>query len=390
MTAPSTAGPDSRPILPGATLGVLGGGQLGRMFALAAARLGYRVHVYAPEHEAPAADAAARRTAAAYEDSAQLAAFAKSVDVVTLEFENVPRDAADVVQRYAPLRPGSHVLWHTQHRLREKRFLAAHGIPCTPFAEAADASRLAEAVATVGFPCVLKTAAWGYDGKGQHRVRSLAEAAAAQADVGGAPVIVEQFVDFQAELSVLVARSTTGASAACGPIANSHDRHILDVSTLPRAELAPYAAAAREMALAVVEALEAVGLVCVEFFLARDGRLLVNEIAPRPHNSGHLTIDACACSQFEQQVRAICGLPLGSFELLAPAAAMANLLGDLWHAGTPRWTAVLGQPDVRLHLYGKTEPRGGRKMGHLTALGSSAEQAEQRVIAARSLLASFD
>lgn len=374
------------PILPGACLGVLGGGQLGRMFAIAAARLGYRVHVFAPEDESPAADAAALRTTAPYDDESRLIQFAQSVDVVTLEFENVPREAADLVARHAPLRPAGSVLWHTQNRLREKQFLTAHGIPCVPFAAVEAEDDLPAALARVGTPCVFKTAAWGYDGKGQFRVGSLDEARQAWAAAGGGPAVLEQWVDFQCELSVLIARSPGGETAACGPIENAHARHILDVSVLPRPELAPIAATAREVALAAAAALDAVGLICVEFFLAADGRLLVNEIAPRPHNSGHLTIDACHSSQFEQQVRAICGLPLGSFDMLAPAAAMANLLGDLWQAGEPRWAEALTEPRLRLHLYGKSQPRIGRKMGHLTALADSAAEAERLVREARSRL----
>jgi 5-(carboxyamino)imidazole ribonucleotide synthase len=377
---------DAAPILPGAMLGVLGSGQLGRMFAMAAARLGYRVHVFAPEPDAPAADVAYRQTVAAFEDADAIAEFARSVDVVTFEFENIPVSATETAARFVPVRPSGGVLHQCQDRLREKGFLRAAGIPCTPFAEATTAKQLAAALAELGTPAVLKTAAWGYDGKGQTRVRSAPEAEAAWKSLGGAPAILEGFVDFQCELSMLAARSANGEEAFFGPVANEHANHILDVSTYPQARLLAVQDQAREIARTVLRQLDVVGLICVEFFLAKDGRLLVNEIAPRPHNSGHLTIDACVCSQFEQQVRAVCGLPLGSFAMTSPAAAMANLLGDVWQTGQPQWARVLADPRLRLHLYGKTEARPGRKMGHLTALADTAEAAAKLVRAARESL----
>jgi 5-(carboxyamino)imidazole ribonucleotide synthase len=327
-----------------------------------------------------------RQTVAPFEDGDAVAEFARSVDVVTFEFENIPVAAAQSAARFAPVRPSGGVLHVCQDRLREKGFLQAAGIPCTPFAEATTHEQLQAAFDELGTPAVLKTAAWGYDGKGQSLVRSVEEAAAAQSALGGASAILEGFVDFECELSMLAARSVQGEEAFFGPVLNDHARHILDVSVYPRRELARHQQAACEIARAVLRELDVVGLVCVEFFLTRDGRLLVNEIAPRPHNSGHLTIDACACSQFEQQVRAVCGLPLGSFELTAPAAAMANLLGDVWAGGEPQWTRVLAGPRLRLHLYGKTEARPGRKMGHLTALADSADSAAELVRSARASL----
>lgn len=374
------------PILPGATLGVLGSGQLGRMFAMAAARLGYRVHVYAPEVDAPLADVAWGQTIAPFDDLDAVAKFARGVDAVTLEFENIPAETAEAAAKHAPVRPSGFVLHTVQDRLREKGFLRSAGIPCTPFAEATTADELNAATAELGLPAVLKTAAWGYDGKGQSLVRTSAEAAQAQARLGPQRTILEAFVPFACELSVVAARSAAGEEALFGPVANAHADHILDVSTFPRPELEGVAAEAREIARAVLRGLDVVGLLCVEFFLTTDGRLLVNEIAPRPHNSGHLTIDACRCSQFEQQVRAVCGLPLGSFATVVPAAAMANLLGDLWSEGEPRWTTALADSRLRLHLYGKTQARPGRKMGHLTALADSAEEAESLVRAAREAL----
>ena len=370
-------------ILPGATLGVLGMGQRGRMFAMAATRLGYRVRVYAPEHDAPAADVCWRQSVGAFEDVAAVSEFAASVAVVTLEFENIAPIATETAGRHAPVRPSGFVLHTVQDRLREKRFLERIGVPCSPFAEATTTADLAAAIPAVGLPAVLKTAAWGYDGKGQSLVRSPEDAAAAHAVLGGQPCILEGFVDFQCELSMLVARSPAGEMASFGPVANDHADHILDVSTFPDPSLAPFAPAATEIATTIAHQLDAVGLLCVEFFLTRDGRLLVNEIAPRPHNSGHLTIDACRTSQFEQQVRAVCNLPLGSFEPLVGGASMANLLGDLWSPGEPDWPEVLADPQLRLHLYGKTSARPGRKMGHLTALAADADAARAAAIAGR-------
>jgi 5-(carboxyamino)imidazole ribonucleotide synthase len=379
---------DNAPILPGATLGVLGSGQLGRMFAMAAARLGYRVHVYAPEHDPPAADVALRQTEAPFNDLDAVAAFAKSVDAITFEFENIPVAAAEAAARYAPVRPSGSVLHITQDRLREKGFLRAAGIPVTPFAEATTESQLQSAITTLGLPAVLKTAAWGYDGKGQALVRTADDAMTAWRALLGAPAILEGFIDFEGELSMLAVRSPSGEEAFFGPLANDHANHILDVTTYPRPELTRHVRQATEIARAILRGLDVVGLICIEFFLTRDGRLMVNEIAPRPHNSGHLTIDACACSQFEQQVRAVCGLPLGSFELTVPAAAMANLLGDVWQAGEPRWTTVLADPRLRLHLYGKSDARPGRKMGHLTGIAATADEAAALVRAGRAALAS--
>jgi 5-(carboxyamino)imidazole ribonucleotide synthase len=386
MTASAT-NRDAAPILPGAMLGVLGSGQLGRMFAMAAARLGYRVHVFAPEHDAPAADVAYRQTVAPFEDADAVAEFARSVDVVTFEFENIPVAATETAARFAPVRPSGSVLHRCQDRLREKGFLRAAGIPCTPFAEATTRAQFDAAVSELGLPAVLKTAAWGYDGKGQSLVHSRDEAESEWAALGGAAAILEGWIDFQCELSMLAARNVQGEEAYFGPVYNEHARHILDVSVYPHPEVMKHEDAARDIARAVLRELDIVGLICVEYFLTRDGRLLVNEIAPRPHNSGHLTIDACACSQFEQQVRAVCGLPLGSFTMTAPAAAMANLLGDLWQTGEPRWESVLEDKRLRLHLYGKTEALPGRKMGHLTAIAGSVDEAAQLVRAARASLA---
>ena len=371
-------------ILPGSKIGVLGSGQLGRMFAIAARRMGYFVHVYSPDSDTPTGQVADVEVTGRYEDLDAVRAFASRVDVVTFEFENVPAAAADAAAEFVPVRPSGHVLHVAQDRLREKEFLRAHGIPTTPFLAVSTREEALQAAKDVGVPAVLKTAGYGYDGKGQARVRSEDDAVAAVPEAGGR-FVHEAFVDFELELSVCCARGVDGAFAHWGAVENVHERHVLDTSVAPAGVSDAVAREAAEIARAIVEALDCVGVLCVEFFLARDGRLLVNEIAPRPHNSGHLTFDASVTSQFEQQARAACGLPLGSTELLRPAA-MANLLGDLWSDGEPDWPAALRHPDVKLHLYGKSEPRPGRKMGHLTALAPTPAGALRTVRAAREAL----
>jgi 5-(carboxyamino)imidazole ribonucleotide synthase len=370
---------------PGSTVGVLGGGQLGRMFAMAARRLGYRVHTLAPDHDTPTGQIADVEINASYDDVDAVRQFARGVDVVTFEFENVPAAAAAAAEQHAIVRPSGHALFVAQHRLREKGFLAAHGLPVTPFAPVRSDAELAAAVDAVGCPSVLKTAAFGYDGKGQVPVRQPAEAAGAWNALGRQEAILEAFIDLDRELSVIGARGVDGSWSHFGPIENAHRSHILDVSVAPAD--APPAIEARsiEVTGAVMEALDFIGILCVECFVTRAGVLLINEIAPRPHNSGHLTFDACRTSQFEQQLRAICGLPLGAPDLLQPAA-MANLLGEVWERGMPNWAAALSFPAVKLHLYGKAAPRPGRKMGHLTALAPTAEAAKRLVLAARESL----
>lgn len=378
----------ARPIPPGSTIGVLGGGQLGRMFAMAARRLGYRVHTLAPEHDTPTGQIADVEVVASYEDLDRIRAFAQHVDVVTFEFENVSAAAAAAAEEHALVRPSGRALHVAQHRLREKTFLRDRGLPVTPFAAVEREADVAAALKAVGRPAVLKTAAFGYDGKGQlpiGRQAGEADAIAAWRALGAADAIFEELVDLEREISVVAARAVDGAIVPFAPIENAHRHHILDVSVAPAGVSPALQAEAIEVTRAVLEALDYVGVLCVEFFVARDGRLLVNELAPRPHNSGHLTFDACRTSQFEQQVRAICGYPLGSAELLRPAA-MANLLGDLWADGEPRWADALAFPDVKLHLYGKSMPRQGRKMGHLTALAATPGDARSQVVAARHAL----
>jgi 5-(carboxyamino)imidazole ribonucleotide synthase len=370
---------------PGSTLGVLGSGQLGRMFAIAARRMGYRVHTLSPDTDTPTGQVADREITAAYEDLDAVRAFAREVDVVTFEFENVSSAATEAAAHFAPVRPAGSVLHTTQNRLREKAFLAGAGFPVAPFAAVRSLADLAAALVTLGTPAVLKTAGWGYDGKGQVKIADPEEAAAAWEAIGGQEAILEAFVDFDRELSVVAARGLDGSFVHYGTIENRHRHHILDVSTAPAVVPPVVERDAVAIARGVLEGLDVVGVLAVEMFLTRDFRLLVNELAPRPHNSGHLTFDACVTSQFEQQLRAICGLPLGSTELLRPAA-MANLLGDLWAPGEPDWAAACRDPDVKLHLYGKTAPRPGRKMGHLTALATTAEAAMRKVVKARERL----
>jgi 5-(carboxyamino)imidazole ribonucleotide synthase len=372
-------------ILPGAAIGVLGSGQLGRMLALAARRMGYRVHTYSPERDAPMAQVADVAVSAPYEDLDAVRRFARAVSVVTFEFENVPYTTVETVADLVPVRPAGPVLYTTQQRVREKSFLAKAGLPVTPFVAVASLDELRLALRRVGCPAVLKTAGFGYDGKGQRLIAAPGGAEEAWAALGVDEAILETFVDFERELSVVAARGLDGSVAHWGAIENRHDRHILDVSLAPARVADGVAREAVQIATRVLAALDLVGVLCVELFLGRDGRLLVNELAPRPHNSGHLTIDACVTSQFEQQLRSVCGLPLGSTEMLRPAA-MANLLGDLWEGGEPDWAAACAIPGVKLHLYGKAEPRPGRKMGHLTALAPTVGEAERRVLAARAAL----
>lgn len=370
------------PILPGATLGVLGSGQLGRMFAIAARRMGYRVHTFSPDSDSPTGQVADEEITASYENLDAVSDFAKRVSVVTFEFENVPSATAEAAARFAPVRPAGQVLHVTQHRLREKTYLREHGFPVTPYRAVRSAEELQAALRELGCPAVLKTAGWGYDGKGQTKIQSPDEASSAWDQLETNEAILEGFVNFRLEVSVIGARGIDGSFANFGLLENSHSNHILDVTVAPARVSPRVAAEAEAIARGVLESLDVVGVLCVEMFLTQDDRLLINELAPRPHNSGHLTFDANVTSQFEQQVRAICGLPLGSTELLRPAA-MANLLGDVWENGEPNWEAALRMPEVKLHLYGKSLARVGRKMGHLTAMANSADEAERIVREAR-------
>ena len=374
------------PILPGATLGVMGGGQLGAMFAVAAKRMGYRVEAISDVADCPCAHHCDRVHVVGYDDRERLVEIARSLSVLSFEFENIPVEAARAMQAAVPVRPAPEVLHTTQDRAREKAFLVKHGLACAAHRIVRSHGDLQAAVAELGLPCVLKTAAFGYDGKGQQKITSAAEITPAWEAVGPHECVLEGWIDFDCEISVVAARGLDGTTAVFEPSRNAHANHILDVASAPSHLPDAVTAAAREMAARILDKLGVVGVACVEFFVTRSGAVLVNEIAPRPHNSGHLTIDACETSQFEQQVRAICGLPLGSPRQLAPAA-MANLLGDCWQHGPPYWAAALGVSGVSLHLYGKSDPRPGRKMGHLTAVAATVEEAVANVTRARRLAA---
>lgn len=372
-------------IPPSSALGLLGSGQLGRMFALAARRMGYRVHVFSPEADSPTGQVADVEVVGAYDDLDAVRAFARGVQVVTFEFENVPAPTAAACAECAPVRPAGSVLHTTQNRLREKTFLAQAGLPVAPFHPVYSLADVEAGLRQLGLPAVLKTAAFGYDGKGQSLISNLQFATIAWDSVNQQESILEAFIPFDREASIVAARGLDGRFAHYGLIENTHQHHILDVSIAPASLPPALANDAVELARCVLEKLDVVGVLCVEFFLTRDRRWLINELAPRPHNSGHLTIEACVTSQFEQQVRAVCGLPLGSTEYLRPAA-MANLLGEVWDTGEPDWAAASAVPEVKLHLYGKHAPRPGRKMGHLTALGGTVEEARQKVLMARQTL----
>ena len=374
-------------ILPGAALGVLGGGQLARMFALRARAMGYRVVVLEPSPRSPAGSVADHQIEGAYDDPGALADLADQCEAVTTEFENVPAAALRSLADQVRVRPGPEAVAIAQDRIAEKEELCRAGFATAPFRPVYSSSDAIAAYTELGgerVAGILKTSRLGYDGKGQVVVASAAECAAAFESFGGRDCILEQRLDLDLELSVVLARGDDGSVAAFPAGENRHERGILDTTVVPARVAESVAAEAGEIAAGVAASLRYVGVLGVELFLS-GGRLYVNEIAPRPHNSGHYTIDACATDQFEQQVRTMCGLPLGEPRLLSPVA-MANLLGDLWESGTPQWDRALRVPGVRLHLYGKTEARPGRKMGHLTCLAESAELALERVLEARASL----
>jgi len=348
---------------PGSTIGILGGGQLGRMIAQAAASLGYRSHIYCPETESPAKLVTPFGTQAAYDDERALARFAAAVDLITFEFENVPAATAEFLARHKPVRPGPDVLRISQDRLREKDFLRSIDVPTTRYHEVASAEALARAVRDIGPRCILKTSLLGYDGKGQVAIRADSDLEAAWRSLHTDVAILEAHVDFSREISVIVARGETGVEATYVPVENQHVNHILDTTIAPARLHPDLAMHAEAIARHIATKLDLVGLLAVEMFVAEGDKILVNELAPRPHNSGHWTLDACFTSQFEQLVRAICGLPLGSPERHSDAV-MKNLIGP----EVAKWRDALSDPTAKLHLYGKTEAPPGRKMGHVTKL----------------------
>jgi 5-(carboxyamino)imidazole ribonucleotide synthase len=376
-------------LLPGSTLGIVGGGQLGRMTAMAARSLGYRVEVLDPDPLAPAAPVADHHHVAALDDRRAALAFARGCDVITLEWENADAELLDELKEVTPVRPDPSVLRVAQHRLREKERARSVGLRTAPFAAVRGAEDLAAALERIGVPALLKTATGGYDGRGQAPIRAESEATAAFAALEGEEreLILEGWVEFVAEISVIVVRGGAGEMRSYPPVRNTHREGILDCTVAP-ADLSPEVATeAVRIGEALAEELDVVGVLAVELFLDGGGLLYVNEIAPRPHNSGHWTLEGCAVSQFEQLVRAVCGLPLGSTRPLSPAA-MVNLLGEhLEGADADAWRRALADPDATLHLYGKAEARRGRKMGHVTVTATDAEEALRRALSARAALA---
>ncbi len=368
-------------ILPGATIGILGGGQLARMLALAAKPMGYRVVVLDPDADCPAASVSDAVIAAPYDDPDGLERLADASDAITLEFENVPGEALTALESRVPVRPGRAVLEIARDRILEKSFLNGIGAPTAPWAEIITDADLERAASSLGFPAILKTATLGYDGKGQARVFNLEDLRHAWNRMNRARCVLEGLVRFELEISVIVARSSAGQERAFAPFENQHRDGILDLTIWPARVKDGVANGATELALRIAREIGAVGLLTVEMFVAPGARVIVNELAPRPHNSGHLSIEAAPTSQFAQAIRAVCGLPLGDVKPFA-GAAMANLLGDAWKRGQPDWKSAL-EAGANLHLYGKREARPGRKMGHLTSLGNTPTEALERVQRAR-------
>jgi 5-(carboxyamino)imidazole ribonucleotide synthase len=350
---------------PLSTIGIIGGGQLGRMLAVAAAQLGYQCHIYAPDERSPAADVSQHWTHAAYDDAEAMRRFAESVDILTYEFENIPAAPVEALSAVRTVSPNPRALAIAQDRALEKAFVDALGARTAPWAQVDSLADLEAAIASVGAPAILKTRRDGYDGKGQARIHSAADAAAAWEAIGHRPAILEGFVSFEREYSILLARSADGSAVHWDPVENVHEQGILDTSTVPaHPAILAQADEARALALRIAEKLDYVGVLTLEFFAAADGPVF-NEMAPRVHNSGHWTIEGAVTSQFENHVRAICGLPLGSTGLVGGRAQMRNLIGEQAND----WAAILADPAAHLHLYGKRIPRPGRKMGHVTRVG---------------------
>ena len=372
-------------ILPGATVGVLGGGQLGRMFTLQARTMGYGVVVLDPDPASPAGAVANRHIRAPYDDERALSDLSESCAAITTEFENVPAAALQTLTRSSLVRPPVEAVATSQDRIAEKSFLQSHGIPTAKFRAVRDLRELKTAVTALRLPALLKTSRFGYDGKGQALVKSEEDAVRAFQRFGGVPCVLEERLALECELSVVLARGVDGDVAAFPVAENQHRDGILETSVVPARVPEAMTREARELATGLAEEMEYVGVLGVELFVANGSRLLVNEMAPRPHNSGHYTLDACSTDQFEQQLRALCGLPLAQPWLLSPVA-MINLLGDLWADGEPRWEEALSRPGVRLHLYGKAEARPGRKMGHLNCLATDSDRALATALETRDAL----
>ena len=359
-------------------IGILGGGQLGRMLSLDARRMGYKVLTWTGGDRSGAAATADQILDEPFEDKAALEKFTNKVGVATVEFENLPQSTLEEVEQRIPLYPSSEAVSICQHREREKTFLSQNSFACANFRIAEDLLSFKTGLKELNCDVIVKTAEFGYDGKGQLKLMfglSDEEIDQAWKSLGGGRVVIEEFISLETEVSVLVVRNKNGQVATYDPVENIHRNHILDISIVPARVSENILSEAKKLALEVAESLDYIGILAVEFFISSDGRLLINEIAPRPHNSGHHTINACVCSQFENQARAISGLPLGSTRLLSPVVMM-NLLGDLWPEKNsyPDWSAITNIPDASLHLYGKREARKGRKMGHATFLGQTMEE----------------
>ena len=365
-------------VLPGATIGFFGGGQLGRMTGYAARSMGYDLRVLDPDPSPPAAVVASASIAASFDDADAAGRLARGCAVVTAEIEKIGPAALEAALRHAPVRPSPEILRMVQDRGRQKRWLADHGFPLGAWAFADSADTAEDAARETGAPAVLKLCRGGYDGRGQARIGAEADARAAFQSLGGAPVVLERFLDLEAELSVLVARRPSGETVVYPPSRNHHEGGILAWSVVPSGLPGDVLREAERIARGIADAARLEGLLCVELFLVRDGRVLVNELAPRPHNSYHHSERACVTGQFEQLVRAVCDLPLGSPDVAAPGA-IVNLLGDLWSGGEPEFARALAVEGVRLHLYGKASARPGRKMGHLSAVAPSPDAALERV-----------
>jgi 5-(carboxyamino)imidazole ribonucleotide synthase len=371
-------------ILPTAMLGILGGGQLGRMFTMSALAMGYRVTVLDPDPESPAGALATAHLQAAYDDPEALKQLAETCVAVTTEFENVPAESMAFLERHTRVSPSSEAVAIAQDRIREKRYIAGVGLQVAPFLAIESEADFGQDLSG-HLPGILKIARLGYDGKGQVRVETEGEARAAFAEMGGKPCVLERRLDLKSEISVIVTRTGPG-EAVCFPAAeNRHAGGILDVSIVPARVDPAVSAQARQMTLRLAEALDYVGVLAVEFFVLDGGALLINEIAPRPHNSGHYTLDGTLASQFDQQVRAMCGLPPGDTRLLSPTV-MVNLLGDIWGDDEPAWDILLSRPNVHLHLYGKKSARAGRKMGHYNVLAGDVEAALEQALALQQVL----
>ena len=373
-------------ILPGAMLGLLGGGQLGRMFTMAAQTLGYQVTVLDPTTDSPAGRIAERHLQADYLDYQALSDLSSTCAAITTEFENVPAEALRYLAQQRVVSPGANSVSIAQSRIQEKQFLSANGFAVVPFAVIQSGDDLASPIYQSLCPGILKVSQLGYDGKGQVRITHINDLSPAFEKLRQVPCVLEQFLPLAGEISVILARGFDGKTVHFPVIENQHQQGILDISLIPARVSDSIQQQACRIATELATKLDYQGVLCVEFFLLNDGQLLINEIAPRPHNSGHFSIDACITSQFEQQVRTLCQLPLGSTAMKTPAAVMINLLGDLWHNGEPDWRFVLKQPAAKLHLYGKSEARPGRKMGHITVLGDTLEHALDNALAIKANL----